>query len=161
MSLKDLLPRSLTRRDPFVDPDWPFGTLRRDLGRLFEDFPALGRGFFRGGDDGGFSPSVDLVETESEIKVTAEIPGMEEKDIEVTVNRESLTLRGTKKEEHEKEEKGAYFRECLYGKFERVIPLPAEVKTDQVVATYKNGVLTVTLPKTPEGKGRRVTVEGA
>lgn len=107
-----------------------------------------------------FEPKVDLRETEKELKVTAELPGMEDKDIDVSISRDSLTIRGEKTEEKEKNNKGYHRMERSYGSFHRVVWLPAEIDADNVDASFKNGVLSITMPKIapsqPESK--RITI---
>jgi HSP20 family protein len=87
-------------------------------------------------------------ETDKEIKVSAELPGMDEKDIDVSLTRDSLTIKGEKKQETEDKGEDYYRMERSYGSFTRSIPLPIEVDTDKVQATFKKGVLEITLPKT-------------
>jgi HSP20 family protein len=127
----------------------PFALLRREMNSLFENFS---RGFEMEpfmGSLGTFSPSVDVKESEKEIKVSVELPGMNDKDIEVSLSRDSLTIKGEKKEEKEDKGKDYYSMERSYGSFSRTVPLPAEVDTEKVKAEFKKGVLAVTLPKTP------------
>lgn len=159
MSIRDLIPRgrnnghqmpSLLRddeRDPFL-------SLHREVNRLFDDvFRGFGLGLpsLRGASGFGAGwPSVEISDTDKQIKVTAEVPGLEEKDIEVFLNDGVLTLKGEKRSETEDKEK--QFSERYYGRFERRIPLGSEVKEDQIDATFKNGVLTVTLPKTEKAQ---------
>jgi len=95
-------------------------------------------------------PKVEISETDQEIKVAAEVPGLEEKDVEVLLAEGMLTLRGEKKSETEDKER--QFSERFYGRFERRIALPAEVEADKVEASFKNGVLTVTLPKSAKAQ---------
>lgn len=128
----------------------PFALLRQEMNTLFDNFfrgfevePFMGR--FR-----GFSPDVDIKESEKEIKVAAELPGMDDKDIDISLTRDSLTIKGEKKEEKEDKGKDYYRMERSYGSFSRTIPLPVEVDVDKVKAEFKKGVLTVTLPKTPK-----------
>ena len=97
---------------------------------------------------GAFSPKVDVTENDKEIKISAELPGMDEKDIEVSLHNDMLTIKGEKKEEKEDKGKDYYRMERSYGSFLRTIPLPAEVETDKVEAKFKKGVLSITLPKT-------------
>lgn len=153
MAIRDLLPWSreenrlpVTVR-PEGDPsDHPLLSLHREVNRLFEDVfrgfgvPSLG-GFAR-----GLSwPSVELGETDKEIRVVAELPGLDEKDVDITVEEGVLTLRGEKKSEVEDKDRG--YSERSYGRFERRISLPRGVEQDKGSATFTNGVLTVTLPK--------------
>jgi HSP20 family protein len=138
----------------------PFLTLQQEMNRLFDDFfggralepfGALGEGW------DAFSPQVDVVETDKEIRVSAELPGLDDKDVEVSLSRDVLTISGEKRQEKGRD----YFRaERSYGSFRRSIPLPAEVNTEKVDAVFKKGVLTVTLPKKAEAAGRkRITVK--
>ncbi|MEW6117366.1 MAG: Hsp20/alpha crystallin family protein [Nitrospirota bacterium] len=150
MAFRDLVPRTFGKREVRVkrNGDDPFTMLQREMNDLFDNF-------FRsfdiapfGSRMGEFTPRVDVSETDKEIKVSAELPGMDEKDIEVTLNKDSLTIKGEKKEEKEDKGKDYYRMERSYGSFSRTIPLPLEVETDRAEATFKKGVLTVTLPKT-------------
>jgi HSP20 family protein len=93
-------------------------------------------------------PSVDVTEDKKEVKVRAEIPGLNEKDIELTWHDGVLTMRGEKKNEKEEKSKDYYYRECSYGSFSRDIEIGRNVNWEKAIATYKNGVLSVSLPKT-------------
>lgn len=142
----------------------PFLSLHREVNRLFDDV-------FRGFDrrrlalDGLSSfddwPSVEVSDGEKEIRVTAEVPGLEEKDIEVLLRDGVLTLKGETRAETEDKER--QFSERFYGRFERRIPLGAEIEEDKVSADFRNGVLTVTLPKSADAnaKARRIAINGA
>jgi len=161
MSVRDLIPwgRSSGNQVPSVLRDGdrdPFLSLHREVNRLFDDvfrgfgsnLPSIvGASAFSGG-----WPSVEIYDGEKEIKVTAEVPGLEEKDIEVLLDDGVLTLRGEKRSETE--DKDRQFSERFYGRFERRIPLGYEVKDDQVDARFKNGVLTVTLPKSEKAQSQ-------
>jgi HSP20 family protein len=105
-------------------------------------------------------PSVEVVETDKDIRIVAELPGMDEKDVEVSVSDDVLTIRGEKKAEIDDRERA--FSERYYGRFERRIPLPFEVEDDRAEASFENGVLTVTLPKSPmaEAKTKRIEISG-
>jgi len=105
-----------------------------------------------------WGPRMDLAETDNEITVKAELPGVEAKDIDINVTGNTLTVRGEKK--HDREEKGRdfYYAERRYGGFHRAVQLPAPVDPDKVNAEFKNGVLTVTLTKHPESRPRKITV---
>ncbi|UCH81766.1 MAG: Hsp20/alpha crystallin family protein [Nitrospiraceae bacterium] len=134
----------------------PVSLMRSNMESLFDDFF---KGFelepFFGPDISSYSPKVDVKEGDKEIKVLAELPGMDENDINVTLNRDSLTLRGEKKEEKEDSDKGYHRLERSYGSFCRTIPLPVEIESDNVSASYKKGILTITIPKSKkaiEGK---------
>jgi HSP20 family protein len=142
----------------------PFLTMQRRMNRLFDEFwkdPMDMQPFE--GFESSFSPRVDMIEDEKEIRVTAELPGMDAKDIDISLQQDVLTLRGEKSSEHE-EKKGQYHRiERSYGSFERQIPLGMEVDSDKVEAEFKNGVLTVTLPKLAAdvSKTRKIDVKKA
>lgn len=108
-------------------------------------------------------PSIDVAETEKEVQVTAELPGMNEKDIEVSLNHDRLIIRGEKKEEQEERKKDYYRKERRFGSVYREVPLPCEVLADKVDATFKQGVLKVTLPKTPaaQRETQKIPIKGA
>jgi HSP20 family protein len=170
MSVRDLIPwgRNNGNQLPSVfrdDDRDPFLSLHREVNRLFDDvfrgfdsrLPALGRFSSFGG--GGW-PSVEVSDDEKEIRVTAEVPGLEEKDIEVLLEDGVLTLKGEKRSETE--DKDRQFSERFYGRFERRIPLGYEVEDDKVSADFKNGVLTVALPKSERAqtKAKRIAING-
>jgi HSP20 family protein len=109
----------------------------------------------------GFSPRLDVAESDREFRVTAELPGLNEEDIDVSLSRDMLTIKGEKRAETEDKGENYYRMERSYGSFQRTIPVPGDqVNADQVDATYRNGVLTITLPKRPEAQQstRRITV---
>jgi len=126
--------------------------------RLLEDFP-----FAPIADSGwatsSFIPKVNVVETDKELAISAELPGMAEKDIEISISDGTLTLKGEKKEEREEKDKNYYRVERSTGYFHREIPFPCDVDTDHADAVFKNGVLTVKLPKTQKAKGRKLEVK--
>lgn len=143
----------------------PFMALHREMNRMIDD---AFRGFeTRMPSLSGFSsaraswPSVEISDSEKEIRVTAEIPGMDEKDVEVLLDDGVLTLRGEKRSETE--DKDRHFSERFYGRFERRIPLGYEVEEDKVNAAFHNGVLSVTLPKTQRAqtKAKRIAISGS
>ena len=105
-------------------------------------------------------PSIEAVETDKDVRVSAELPGMDEKDVEVLVDEDALTIRGEKKAETEDKERR--FSERYYGRFERVIPLPLTVEQDKIEASFNNGVLTITLPKSAKAqeKAKRIPIDG-
>jgi len=165
MSMRDLIPwgRSSSQA-PSIYRDIeqsPFLSLHREVNRLFDDV-------FRGFDlPSSFVPSaaanwpnVEISAGEKELCVTAEVPGLDEKDLELFVEDGVLTIRGEKKAESEDKERR--FSERFYGRFERRIGIGADVEQDKVSASFKNGVLTVTLPKTEreQSRGRRIAING-
>ncbi len=153
---------AIIRRDPMREIErWePFGemeSLHRRMNRLFERLMPSGDGFF--GID--FMPAAEMDETEDEIRLRLEIPGMEAKDLDIEVTETSIDISGERKSESKTKAKGMVRSEFSYGKFERVIPLPAHIQNDRVEAEYKNGILTLTLPKTEAEKHKIVKVEVA
>lgn len=163
MPNRDLTPwtagRGLTPfgRDPFMN-------FRREMDRLFDDFfaPAEPRSFgAEGGGNGGMllRPSIDVHETEKAYEITAELPGMEQKDVELTLREGALVLTGEKRSEHKEEDGGRRWSERSYGRFERVVPLEAEVDADKVEASFRNGVLKVTLPKNEQARDKTRKIE--
>jgi HSP20 family protein len=124
----------------------PLLSLHREMNRLFDDvFRGFGVPSLSGFDRSLSWPNLELGENDKEIRVTAELPGLEEKDVDITVEEGVLTLRGEKKSEVEDKDRG--YTERSYGRFERRIGLPRGIERDKASATFKNGVLTITLPK--------------
>jgi HSP20 family protein len=157
MSMRDLIPwgrQNGTAPAVFREEDRsPFLGLRRDIDRLFDDvfgdsMPrlGLGRGMMNW-------PSVEVRESDREIRITADVPGMSDKDIEILVDDGILTLRGEKKSESKDEDRG--YSERFYGRFERRIALPTGVEHEGGKADFRDGVLTITLPKSEEADRRR------
>jgi HSP20 family protein len=156
MAFRDLIPRG---RDQSASPSlWrdefsPISSFRREMDRLFDDFfrtPALSRF----GDVGMLSsswPSIDVQDKDNELVVTAEVPGMTDKDIELFVDNGMLTIRGEKK--GEKNERG--YSERWFGHFERQIPLPSSVDENRCKADFHDGLLTIHLPKSREAEESR------
>jgi HSP20 family protein len=148
----------------------PFESLRHEVDQLFEDFD---RGswmspfrrsifdiepFWRS--EAAFAaPSVDIVEKDGAYEVTAELPGMDEKNIEVKLVNGGLTIKGEKQEEKEEKKKNYYLHERHFGSFERCFAVPEGVETDKIDASFKKGVLTVTLPKKPEAQKPEKKIE--
>ena len=133
----------------------PFG--RDDFfDRFFEDLglPSLFS------EETGFTPAFDVSETESELTVKAELPGMDEKEIDISLSDGMLTIKGEKKHEKEEEKKCYHTVERRYGAFSRTMRLPSEVEAEKVDATYRDGVLKVTLPKSETAKARKIEIKG-
>ena len=155
MAIRDLVPWGRERGvNTSRDREDPFTSLHREMNRMFEDFA---RSFdvapWSGWEAEGFHPRTDVSETDDELLVTAEMPGLEEKDFELNLTGDLLTLKGEKRHEREEKEKGAVHRiERGYGSFQRTIQLPCEVVAEKATAEYRNGVLTVTLPKAPSAQ---------
>jgi HSP20 family molecular chaperone IbpA len=111
---------------------------------------------------GGYVPAVNVNETDNAFQVTAELPGLEPNDIELSFNRGSLTISGEKRQEHEEKQQGYHRVERSYGRFSRSVQLPEGVDGDKIEAGFKNGVLTVTVPKLPEAQrgAKRIQIRG-
>jgi HSP20 family protein len=159
MSLDNLVPWSWTRRKPVnTASGGQILPLQRQINDVFDKF--FTGSFFEPfgavfeGTEGAFVPKVDVKETDKSIVVKAELPGLTQENVKLTLTDDSLILRGEKREEHEeKDEKNVrYYAERRYGSFQRVIPLNVEVDDDKVDAAFKNGVLTITLPKTVQSQ---------
>jgi HSP20 family protein len=163
MAMKDLIPWNrqgdvTVRRGEAVNP---FLALHREMNRLFDEA-------FRGFDLAPFGagrllgaglPNIEVNDTGKEVTISAELPGLDEKDVEVELTNGVLVIKGEKRTETE--DKDRLFSERSYGRFERRIPVD-DVDTDKVSATFKNGVLTVTLPKVPQAQSnvRRIAING-
>ena len=138
--------------------------LRREVGNLFDRFfrdpwgvsdlddvvPALAR-----------MPRTDLLDSENEITLTLELPGVGPKDVDIEVTGDMLTVRGEKKHEREDRNKSYHYVERQFGAFCRSVPLPKTVDTDKVDASFNDGVLTLRIPKRPDAKPRKVKVRNA
>ena len=133
----------------------------RDPENMLDIFEDMWTRPFRGFEEfsNKFTPSVEVSEKENEILVRAEIPGLDPKDVDLSVENNNLILRGEKKREKKDEKENYVHMECSYGMFNRIIPLRAEVDKDKVSANYKNGVLTVRLPKTSESRSKKISIE--
>jgi HSP20 family protein len=135
-------------------------TFRRDMDRAFDRFF---EGWpFRLADGGrAWAPSVDISETAKRVVVKAEVPGMDAKDIEITITGDILTIRGERKQEKEEKEENFHRIERSYGTFSRSIRLPAEVETDKVDATYRDGVLKIAMSKTKKASQKKIEVKAS
>jgi HSP20 family protein len=143
----------------------PLTTFQKELnhlfGRFFDDVPGWWTDTGTAQFAETFTPRVNVSETEKEIQVTAELPGIDEKDVEVTLEDDTLRIKGEKKQEKEEKGKNYHRIEHSYGSFERVIPLPVEVLSDKVNASFKKGLLTVTMPKSEKAleKSKRIEIK--
>jgi HSP20 family protein len=144
---------AIIRWDPFRD----LVSLRERMNKLFEDV-ASSRGEERDLAASSWAPAVDIYETENEVILTAEIPGIEEKDIEIKVEDSTLTLRGERKFEKETKEENYHRIERAYGSFFRSFTLPTYVDQDGIEAQHENGVLKIHMPKRAELKPRKVKI---
>lgn len=166
MSLGSLIPwrdkeQAPARSEDFYDP---FGSFRRHVDRMFDDLLTGSLARFPGFDRlSAFGPSVDVEDTDKELVVTAELPGLDDKDFEVTITGDVLTIQGEKKVENENHNGGAHYVERRYGAFPRSLRLPFEASNEKVEATYDKGILTVRVPKPLEAQRpvRRVEVKAS
>ncbi len=132
--------------------------LRREMDRLWDEYFGPGRRALKPL-EAEWVPSVDVSETADKLTVTAEIPGIDIKDIDISISGDLLTLKGEKKSEREEKEENYHLVERSYGSFARTIRLPVSVETDKIEATYKNGVLTITCPKKEEVKAKPIQIK--
>lgn len=150
--MADLIPRGGSRTPTRGDDVSPFFSLQREMNRMFDDafrnFGLPTRDFGNGFGNGW--PSLEVTDNDKEVRVAAELPGLEEKDVELNVDDGVLTIRGEKRTETE--DKDRRYSERYYGRFERRLALPADVDDEQAKATFKNGVLTVVMPKTERAR---------
>lgn len=162
MSIKDLIPfkQSGKRGLPIKRSDGdPFDSLHREINRVFDNFT---RGFWdlspfstsalEESRIGDFIPSVDVTEDDKQFRVTAELPGMDEKDVQVSLANDQIVIKGEKKTETEDKGKDWHRMERSYGSFHRAVALPEGVDTSKAEATFKKGLLTVTVPKKAEAR---------
>ncbi len=145
---------SIRRWDPFDE----LTSLRESMERLFDDFfttrrpgrtlaPAL------------WEPAVELFESENDLVFRAELPGIDPRQVDVTIAEDTLTVKGAAKAEQEQKGHNYYRRELRYGSFERTVGLPASVQADQAKATFKNGILEVRIPKAERARAKSIKVE--
>jgi HSP20 family protein len=131
--------------------------MRKEMDRLFDRFwegdfpqlPALGE----------WAPALDVSETKDAVLVKAEVPGMDSKDIQLSLQEQVLTIKGEKRQEKEEKDEHYYRAERSYGAFARAVRLPTPVDGSRVTATFKNGVLSVTLPKAAAAKGTMIPIK--
>jgi HSP20 family protein len=144
---------AITRWRPFRD----LVSIRDEMNRLFEDFfggtPARSEW-----EEGIWSPTIDVSETKDKVMVEADLPGLKKEDVKISVQDDTLIIKGEKKQKKEEKEADYHRVERSYGSFFRLIPLPTSVKRDQVKANYKDGVLKITMPKTEEVKSKEIPI---
>ncbi|MBX9701911.1 MAG: Hsp20/alpha crystallin family protein, partial [Acetobacteraceae bacterium] len=156
-----MLSRFLSNRSDLSRSDDPFGHLQREIGRVVEDafrgMPALRAGFGM-----GFAPSLDVKETPQGVELTAELPGVKEDDVELSLEGDLLTLSGEKREERRSDDKGMHMQERSFGRFQRVLRLPFVPDQGSVAARFEHGVLHVTLPRPSQAAERsnRIPIRG-
>lgn len=135
--------------------------IRSEMNRLFDSFLREPFGTISDSfkDWGRWSPSLDISQSDTAVTVRAEVPGVDPKEIDITITGDRLTISGEKKETVEKKDQDVYQRESRFGSFSRTLQLPTSVDPQQVTADYANGVLTVTLKKTPAATAKKIPVK--
>jgi HSP20 family protein len=165
MTVRDLLPFGRTSV-PVARGANPIVSFQDEVNKLFGDFfgelslPSWGRSAAL---QSAVSPAMDVTENEKEFKITAELPGMDAKDVQITAAEGYLTIKGEKKEEKKEEREGYYRQERSYGSFQRVVALPDNANFDKAEANFKNGVLTLAVPKKAgaQSKERKIEIKSA
>ncbi len=143
---------SIIRWQPFDD----LMSIRESMDRMFEDFLTRRP---RAAGPMVWQPAIEVFETENEVVVKAELPGIDPKNVGVTVSGDGLTIKGEAKTDQEEKGRNYYRRELRYGGFQRTIPLPAEVKSEETKASFRNGILEVRVPKSERVRPKSVKVE--
>lgn len=164
MTLRDLTPWRAQRASAPAAFGDPFRSFQREMDRLFEDFshsfgmPSLRETF---GEDRFLMPRLDVDETEKAYEISVELPGIDEKDLEVSVADGVLTIKGEKKAESESKDKGRLHVERSFGSFQRTLSLPADADAEKIDAGFRNGVLKLTIGKTVETapEARKITIK--
>jgi len=146
-----LLPRRREERE------YPVLSLRDEVNRVFDEF--FGRGWLAPTFEEGWIPAINVSETRDAVEVTAEVPGIDPKDIDIALTGDTLTIKGEKREEEKTEEKNFTRVERRYGGFRRVVSLPSSVDPAKVKATCKDGVLRISLEKKEETKAKPVEIK--
>ena len=138
-------------------PFGELGSIRSEMDRLWNKF--LGETPFARSFTEEWSPSVDISETKDKLVIKAELPGLDTKDVNVSISGDLLTIKGEKKKEEEEKDEHHHYMERYYGSFQRSFQLPVNVKTDKIEATFDKGVLKVTLPKTEEAQKKEIEIK--
>src|SRR5258706_4829501 len=154
MNIRAIVPLPRTGRGMVRQTGSLFDSLQQEVDRLFEDFS-------RGTGNGAMQlmPNMDVAETDKNIELTVELPGLQEKDIDISINDSLLVIRGETKAETERKDKNFHLIERAYGTFYRAFELPPGVDPSQIMATMSNGVLKVTIPKPTQAEPRRIEVQ--
>jgi HSP20 family protein len=155
MNIRAIVPVPRTGRGIARQTGSLFDSLQQEVDRLFEDFS-------RGTGNGAIQlmPNMDVAETDENIELTVELPGLQEKDIDISINDNLLVIRGEKKAETERKDRNFHLVERAYGTFYRAFELPPGVDPSQITANMSNGVLKVTIPKPAQAEPRRIEVQG-
>ncbi len=164
MDIKELVPWNRGKQEKRQESSsTSLNTIQRDMNEMFNDlFRGFGLAPFESsfGEMRLFNPRVDVVETPDALKVSAELPGMDKDDINVSISRDTLTISGEKRSEQEEEGEDYYHMERSYGSFRRSVAVPCEINDDAIEASFENGVLNIVLPKTEKGEScRKISVK--
>jgi HSP20 family protein len=156
-----MLPTKFRRRTETPDIFGGLSQLRRELDEIFETgsdwmSPLRSSGLL----EGAWSPLVDVFEDKNNVRVRAEMPGLKKEEIEVSVQGQMLILKGERRRELDENKNNVHRIERTYGRFHRTVSLPCQVNSDQVKATYKDGILDIALPKKEESKPKQIQVDG-
>ena len=153
--MSNMLPWRRRKRED----DFGLSGVREDLSRLYDMVASGDFGMETFRDWGKFTPAIDIVENDDAVVIKADVPGLDPKDIDVSISGQTLTIKGEKCEESEDKEKGYYRSERRYGAFTRTVALPSNVDADKIKADCKKGVLTITLPKVESEKPKRISIK--
>lgn len=153
--MRSLIPFGWTNDLIRRDERDPFAAMQKEINRMFDQF---GRGSLSHLSDSDVSPRLDVAETDTAIEVTAELPGIDEKDVEVVLRDDLLTIKGEKKSEKEEKKKDYHLIERSYGSFARSIRLPFEADSEAVKASFAKGVLKISIAKPAEVKDKTVKI---
>ncbi|MEA2868128.1 MAG: hypothetical protein QOE39_2843 [Bradyrhizobium sp.] len=156
MRLRSLVPSREPSNSPLMRPDFGLFGLHREIDRLFNEFvQGAGSG------QANIVPNIEISETDKAIEVTAEMPGLERNDVEISIEDDALTIRGEKKIEEDQKDKNVQHSERTYGVFLRVLQLPPGIDPSSVQATMSNGVLKITIPKPAKPEPKKIEVKDA
>ena len=160
MDLKSLVP--FRPRSTLAPADlYPFDALRREVDGLFFDFARALGGPSNGANANMLAPRIEVTESDKEIEISAELPGLKRKDVDISLDGNLLTIRAEKKVEAEQKDKNVHMTERSYGVFYRVLELPTAVDPSTVQATMSNGVLKIKIPKPPQAEAKKIEVKEA
>jgi HSP20 family protein len=151
--------RNKTEKDGGLRPSTALQRLQREMDEMFGVFFNTDIGEPFGLSTRGFGPKVDLTESDHDVIVNMDLPGIDPKQLEINVHGNVLSIRGERKSDREEKGRDFHFVERQYGSFQRDIPLPTVVENSNVAANYKNGVLTITLPKDPVARPRKIAIK--
>ena len=135
-----------------------FDRMRREMDRLWDSF-LEGRPVTRAEEGREWFPSVDVSETKNDLVIKAELPGLDSKDIDISMNNGTLTIKGEKKHENEEKDENYHLIERSYGSFTRSVQIPRKVQSDKITASFKNGVLRIALPKSEEANKKEIKIK--